>query len=363
MVSSDRLRICGYGSVITKTSDLIYFSHNMTEDDQTGLVRWNPQGSEESEEQDDTVIIYSVGRRFADRRWSKPGQRPRSGKAERRRDEQRTRIDASTIGSSLSTNSLEYEGRSSSGLLLQVQHRAIEGMLVQRFTGPVTQGSCAVARVSYGCAAGVSFPRDSTQKVGHLMRPDLRNILIASEGGGESAGRFGSTPGLPRVECRAVIADRSPRRPPCSPEAELGLVRRRVAQPGAGQGRLRCRGPPQASGFAGSTDDQWSRLRGHENRRLDLLRGLRLRESRFRGATRRSRESGSPGQARLKRVWRGDCDLLGGPSLWRPARACTGQAAATAPAGTTTFPTSARGTTSVQSALRRRLRCRRVDGK
>ena len=90
MVSSDRLRICGYGSVITKTSDLIYFSHNMTEDDQTGLVRWNPQGSEETEEQDDTVLIYSVGRRFADRRWSQPGQRPRSGKAERRRDEQRT---------------------------------------------------------------------------------------------------------------------------------------------------------------------------------------------------------------------------------------------------------------------------------
>ena len=42
MVSSDRLRICGYGSVITKTSDLIYFSHKMTEDDQTGLVRWSP---------------------------------------------------------------------------------------------------------------------------------------------------------------------------------------------------------------------------------------------------------------------------------------------------------------------------------
>src|SRR5208283_3777020 len=72
LVSSDRLRICGYGSVITKTSDLIYFSHNMTEDDQTGLVRWSPQGSEETEEQDDTVLIYSVGRRFADRRWSQP---------------------------------------------------------------------------------------------------------------------------------------------------------------------------------------------------------------------------------------------------------------------------------------------------
>ena len=90
LVSSDRLRICGYSSVITKTSDLIYFSNNMTQDDQAGLVCWNPQGSEESEEQDDTVIIYSVGRRFADRRWSQPDQRPRSGKAERRRDEQRT---------------------------------------------------------------------------------------------------------------------------------------------------------------------------------------------------------------------------------------------------------------------------------
>ena len=90
LVSSDRVRICGYSSVITKTSDLIYVSHNMTQDDQTGLVCWNPQGSEESEEQDDTVIIYSAGRRFGDRRWSKPGQRPRSGRAERRRDEQRT---------------------------------------------------------------------------------------------------------------------------------------------------------------------------------------------------------------------------------------------------------------------------------
>ena len=96
LVSSDRLRLCGYSSVITKTSDLIYFSNNMTrddnmtQDDQTGLVCWNPQGSEESEEQDDTVIIYSVGRRFADRRWSKPGQRPWSGQAERRRHEQRT---------------------------------------------------------------------------------------------------------------------------------------------------------------------------------------------------------------------------------------------------------------------------------
>ncbi|MGA7502251.1 MAG: hypothetical protein WBX00_36620 [Isosphaeraceae bacterium] len=90
LVSSDRLRICGYSSVITKTSDLIYFLHNMTQDDQTGLVCWNPQGSEESEEQDDTVIIYSVGRRFGDRRCSKPGQRPRSGQAERRRHEQRT---------------------------------------------------------------------------------------------------------------------------------------------------------------------------------------------------------------------------------------------------------------------------------
>jgi hypothetical protein len=90
LVSSDRLRICGYNSVIAKTSDLIYFSNNMTQDDQTELVCWNPQGSEESEEQDNTVIIYSVGRRFADRRWSKPGQRPWSGQAERRRHEQRT---------------------------------------------------------------------------------------------------------------------------------------------------------------------------------------------------------------------------------------------------------------------------------
>ena len=90
LVSSDRLRICGYSSVITKTSDLIYFSNNMTQDDQAGLVCWNPQGSEESEEQDDTVIIYSVGRRFGDRRCSKPGQRPRPGQTERRRHEQRT---------------------------------------------------------------------------------------------------------------------------------------------------------------------------------------------------------------------------------------------------------------------------------
>ena len=90
LVSSDRLRICGYNSVITKISDLIYFSNNMTQDDQAGLVCWNPQGSEEGEEPDDTVVIYSVGRRFADRRWSKPGQRPRSGQAERRRHERRT---------------------------------------------------------------------------------------------------------------------------------------------------------------------------------------------------------------------------------------------------------------------------------
>jgi len=90
LVSSDRLRICGYGSVITKTSDLIYFSNNMTQDDQTGFECWNPERSDESREQDVTVIIYSVGRRFADRRWSKPGQRPRPGHAELRRHEQRT---------------------------------------------------------------------------------------------------------------------------------------------------------------------------------------------------------------------------------------------------------------------------------
>jgi len=90
MVSSDRLRICGYGYVITKTNDLIYFSNNLTQDEQPGLGCWNPERSEDTEEQDDTVIIYSVGRRFADRRWSKPRQRPRSGQTERRRHEHRT---------------------------------------------------------------------------------------------------------------------------------------------------------------------------------------------------------------------------------------------------------------------------------
>ena len=96
-------------------------------------------------------------------------------------------IDASTIGSSSSTNSLEYEGRSSSGVLLPVQHRAIEGMLVQRFTSPVAQGSCAsLVRV---CGWGLMSEGLNTEGR-HLMRPDLRNILIVSEGGGESARKF-----------------------------------------------------------------------------------------------------------------------------------------------------------------------------
>jgi hypothetical protein len=90
LVSSDRLRICGYRCTISKVSDLVYFSNYMKLEDQTGPVYWGPDGSEGSEEEDDTVLIYSVGRRFGDRRWSKPGEGRPTGRRERRWDERRT---------------------------------------------------------------------------------------------------------------------------------------------------------------------------------------------------------------------------------------------------------------------------------
>ena len=90
LVSSDRERICAYHCTISKVSDLIYFSKCITQEDETGSVSWGPQRSEESEEEDDSVVIYSVGRRFGDRRWSKPGEGPRKHQPERRRYEQRT---------------------------------------------------------------------------------------------------------------------------------------------------------------------------------------------------------------------------------------------------------------------------------
>ena len=89
LVSSDRLKICGHRCSISKVNDLIYFYKYMTEEEQAGSVWWGPQETEESEDLDDTVVIYSVGRRFADRRGSRPGERPRTGQPERRRTEQR----------------------------------------------------------------------------------------------------------------------------------------------------------------------------------------------------------------------------------------------------------------------------------
>ena len=100
MVSSDRLRICGYGSVITKTNDLIYFSHNMTEDDQTGLVRGTLKGPKR---------VRSKTTRSSSIRWAAGleiggGRNPVSGHGRARPNDAGMSdgrwIDASTIGSS-----------------------------------------------------------------------------------------------------------------------------------------------------------------------------------------------------------------------------------------------------------------------
>ncbi len=90
LVSSADTKIRGYRCTISKSSDLIYFSNDQTAEEQTGAAGWRAREAKEGEDQDETVVIYSVGRRFGDRRWSKPGQQPGPGQAERRRHEQRT---------------------------------------------------------------------------------------------------------------------------------------------------------------------------------------------------------------------------------------------------------------------------------
>src|SRR5271157_3588713 len=90
LVSSAGMRICGYRYKISKSYDVIYFANNMMEEDQTGTVDWGSHGTEEREDQEDTVVIYCVGRRFGDRRWSRPGEGPLTRQPERRRNERRT---------------------------------------------------------------------------------------------------------------------------------------------------------------------------------------------------------------------------------------------------------------------------------
>jgi hypothetical protein len=90
LVSSKEIKIHGFNCTIRKTHDLIYASNYDTRQNRAGSVHGGPRGLEEAEEQDTTVVIYSVGRRCGDRRWSKPGQGPRAGCPERRDSERRS---------------------------------------------------------------------------------------------------------------------------------------------------------------------------------------------------------------------------------------------------------------------------------
>ena len=148
------------------------------------------------------------------------------------------------------------------------------------------------------------------------MRPDLRNILIVSEGRGESARKF-------LARHRAFSELSAEQSSPTEALVDLLALLKRSS---------------------GWSQDAWHNLEldravfdvetllkllvspsqlmisGHDfavTKIDDLIYfvdyAFENRDSR--GATRRSRESGSPGRARLeRRAWRCDCDLLGGPS-------------------------------------------------
>jgi hypothetical protein len=89
LVSSDDLSICGYRCTITKRDDLVYVLNQDTGRDAAGSELEDPLAPDEAEDQDRTVVIYSVGRRYADRRVSYPGEGRRAGRPRRRRADRR----------------------------------------------------------------------------------------------------------------------------------------------------------------------------------------------------------------------------------------------------------------------------------
>jgi hypothetical protein len=89
LVTSDKIKISGYQCTIAKLHDLIYVLNSVKGEDEAGSMCVEPQGSGEAEEQDHSVVIFSVGRRYGDRRWSKPGEGTRVGPPERRHSQRR----------------------------------------------------------------------------------------------------------------------------------------------------------------------------------------------------------------------------------------------------------------------------------
>lgn len=90
LISSAETITFGHRCTISKISDLIYFSNHLSMEDRTDNGGWKAHPEEEGEVEQQTVIIYSVGRRFGDRRSSNTGQRQRPAQVELRRHVQRT---------------------------------------------------------------------------------------------------------------------------------------------------------------------------------------------------------------------------------------------------------------------------------
>jgi hypothetical protein len=91
MVSSDNINICGFNCTITKRDDLVYVLNRPAGDDTAaGSVLQDPSGPDGLGDQDEAIVIYSVGRRYSDRRLSGPGAGRRAGRPERRHSERRS---------------------------------------------------------------------------------------------------------------------------------------------------------------------------------------------------------------------------------------------------------------------------------
>jgi hypothetical protein len=89
LVSSESLKINACNCTITKLHDLIYVSTYDCQDDSPPRQGAAAHAAGESERKR-TVVIFSVGRRFGERRWAGPGHQSRPAGQERRCSERRS---------------------------------------------------------------------------------------------------------------------------------------------------------------------------------------------------------------------------------------------------------------------------------
>jgi hypothetical protein len=90
LVSSENLNIKAAHYAITKIHDLIYISSSEADDGPSHRECTEPGDVDERSERERTVVIFSVGRRFGERRWGGPAEQRRPAGPERRQAERRS---------------------------------------------------------------------------------------------------------------------------------------------------------------------------------------------------------------------------------------------------------------------------------